>query len=92
MLDCQQGNRELGGFAVNDVREKKGLNPLDVHVVDVVVDRGDKFIHGKDHDGEEKMSSTVERKKLLGTLLRPVVRKNKVLDQTIHHWSNWRDR
>ena len=31
MLDCQQGNRELGGFAVNDVREKMGLNPLDVH-------------------------------------------------------------
>ena len=72
---------EKGGFAVNDVREKKGLNPLDVHVVDVVVDRGDKFIHGKHHDGEEKMSSTIERKKLLGTLLRPVVRKNKVLDQ-----------
>ena len=61
--------------------KKKSLNPLDVHVVDVVVDRGDKFIHGKHHDGEEKMSSTIERKKLLGTLLRPVGRKNKVLDR-----------
>ena len=58
---------EKGGFAVNDVREKKGLNPLDVHVVDVVVDRGDKFIHVKDHDGEEKMSSTVERKTIRNT-------------------------
>ena len=52
---------------MNDVREKKGLNPLDVHVVDVVVDRGDKFIHGKDHDGEEKMSSTMERKTIRNT-------------------------
>ena len=65
---------------MNDVREKKGLNPLDVHVVDVVVDRGDKFINGKDHDGEEKMSS-LWNEKLLGTLLRPVGGKNKVLDQ-----------
>ena len=69
---------EKGGFMVNDVREKKGLNPLDVHVIDIVVDeRDDKLVHGKQHEGDEKMSSTMERQKLLGTLLRPVVTKER---------------
>lgn len=63
---------------MNDVREKKGLNSLDVHVIDVVVDKDAGFIHGKHHEGEEKMSSTMERQKLLGKLLRPVVRKERV--------------
>lgn len=69
---------EKGGFIVNDVREKKGLDALDVHVIDVVVDGGGKFVHGKHLGEDEKMSSTLERRKLLGTLLRPVVRKEKV--------------
>ena len=69
---------EKGGFIVNDVREKKGLNALDVHVIDVVFDGGGKFVHGKHLDEDEKMSSTLERQKLLGTLLRPVVRREKV--------------
>lgn len=68
---------EKGGFVVNDVREKKGLNPLDVHVIDIVVDKGGEFVHGKHHGGDEKMSSTMERQKLLGKLLRPVVRKER---------------
>ena len=72
---------EKGGFIVNDVREKRGLNPLDVHVVDVVSEKGNKFAHGRHHEGEEKMSSSLERQKLLGTLLRPVVRKEKLCNQ-----------
>lgn len=69
---------EKGGLIVNNVREEKGFNPLDVHVIDVVVDGGDKCFQGKSHALNEKMSSTLERQKLLGTLLRPVIRKEKV--------------
>lgn len=60
---------------VNEVREKKGLNPLDVHVIDIVVEKDCEVVHGKQHEGDGKMSSTLERRKLLGTLLRPVVRR-----------------
>lgn len=62
---------------VNDVREKKGLNPLDVHVINIVVEKESESVHGKHCEGDEKMSSTMERQKLLGTLLRPVVRKER---------------
>lgn len=62
---------------MNDVREKKGLNPLDVHVIDIVVEKESESVHGKHCEGDEKMSSTMERQKLLGTLLRPVVRKER---------------
>lgn len=68
---------EKGGFFVNDAREKKGLDLLDVHVVDVVSDNSIEVLKGKRHQGEEKMSSSMERQKLLGTLLKPVVRKEK---------------
>lgn len=68
---------EKGGFVVNDVREKKGLNPLVVHVIDIVVEKDGELVHGKHHEVDEKMSSTMERQKLLGTLLRPVVRKER---------------
>lgn len=68
---------EKGGFMVNDVREKKGLNPLDVHVIDIVVEKDGELVHGKHHEIDEKMSSTLERQKLLGTLLRPGVRKER---------------
>lgn len=63
---------EKGGFVVNDMREKNGLNPLDVHVIDIVIEKDVESSHGKLHSGEEKMSSTMERQKLLGKLLRPV--------------------
>lgn len=62
---------------MNNAREKKGLNPLDVHVINIVADKGVEFVHGKLHEGDEKMSSTIERQKLLGKLLRPVVRKER---------------
>ena len=62
------------------MREKKGLNPLDVHVIDIVVDEGGEFTPGKHHK-EEKMSSTLERQKLLGKLLRPVVQKERAHGQ-----------
>ena len=52
-----------------------------MHVIDVVVDRGVESVPGKHHDGDEKMSSTMERQKLLGTLLRPVVRKENNRDK-----------
>ena len=68
---------EKGGFMVNEVREKKGLNPLDVHVIDIVIEKDGELVHGKHQEGDEKMSSTMERQKLLGTLLRPVVRKER---------------
>jgi len=66
---------EKGGFMVNEAREKNGLNPLDVHVIDIVVEKDCELVHEKQHEGDEKMSSTLERRKLLGTLLRPVVRR-----------------
>ena len=68
---------EKGGFVVNDMREKKGLNPLDVHVIDVVIEKDMESNQGRHHHGEEKMSSTMERQKLLGKLLQPVARKER---------------
>jgi hypothetical protein len=56
-----------GGNAVNVKRKENSLTPLDVHVIDLVDD-----FHGSatDHD-EIKVSSSNQRKALLGTLLRP---------------------
>lgn len=64
---------EKGGHVINDVRQKKGLDLLDIHVVDVVTEG--------DVSKDDKMSSTLERHKLLGTLLRPV-RKEKSHQRT----------
>lgn len=67
---------EKGGHLVNDIRKNKGLGVLDIHVLDVVADEGVDKVHGKCSGKDDKISSTLERHKLLGTLLKPV-RKDK---------------
>lgn len=57
-----------GGLFVNNVRVQNGLNKLDIHAIDLVDDNESKIPGQQD----EKMSSTGERHRLLGTLLRPV--------------------
>lgn len=60
---------EKGGLLVNEARKKNGLHPLEVHVIDLVFD--DEPDHNMGSNGI-KMSSTAERQKLLGKLLKPV--------------------
>jgi phosphopantetheine adenylyltransferase/dephospho-CoA kinase len=62
---------ENGITFVNEARQENGLQNLEVHVIDLVTEETDMFIPGK-NDAEGKMSSTIERHKLLGKLLRPV--------------------
>lgn len=52
---------EKGGFVVNDVREKKGLNLLVVYVIDIVVEKDGEFVYGKYYEVDEKMSFIMER-------------------------------
>ncbi|XP_033103260.1 bifunctional coenzyme A synthase-like [Anneissia japonica] len=54
-----------GGDAVNKKRKEKGLNELDIHVISLVED-----CHHAEHE-EVKISSSSQRIRLLGTLLRP---------------------
>lgn len=60
-----------GGLYVNSVREQNGLNKLDIHAIDLVAD-SDSGIPGQE---DEKMSSTGQRHRLLGSLVRPVQRR-----------------
>ncbi|XP_043282731.1 bifunctional coenzyme A synthase [Venturia canescens] len=53
-----------GGKKVNDLRESKGLNPLEIHVVKLAEDLN----HGE-HE-EAKISSSNQRMRLLGTRLK----------------------
>ena len=55
---------------MNEARKKNGVPPLDVHIIDLVADEESNQCSGS---SVIKMSSTAERKKLLGTLIRPVV-------------------
>ena len=67
-----------GGSMINSIREEGGLKPVDVHVVDLVLD--DDFASAPEKgDNEHKLSSTAERQKLLGNLLRPVVQKENIV-------------
>lgn len=52
---------EKGGFVVNDVWEKKGLNLLVVYVIDIVVEKDGEFVYGKYYKVDEKMSFIMER-------------------------------
>lgn len=64
-LDCLVVSQETqgGGNKINIEREKKGMNPMDIHVVELLEDAN--HLVGE----EEKISSSNERKRLLGTLL-----------------------
>lgn len=62
---------EKGIIFVNEARQKNSLQHLEAHIIDIITEETDVFIPGKS-DAEEKMSSTIERHKLLGKLLRPV--------------------
>ncbi|XP_064613694.1 bifunctional coenzyme A synthase-like isoform X2 [Liolophura sinensis] len=65
-LQCIVVSQETlrGGHKVNEERAKKGLNHLDIHVIDLIED-----LH---HSPEEevKISSSSARKRLLGTLIK----------------------
>ncbi|XP_031548868.1 bifunctional coenzyme A synthase-like [Actinia tenebrosa] len=62
---------EKGIAFVNEARRKSSLQDLEAHVIDIVTEETAMFTPGKSDDAE-KMSSTIERHKLLGKLLRPV--------------------
>ncbi|XP_046585240.1 bifunctional coenzyme A synthase-like [Haliotis rubra] len=61
---------QKGGAIVNTEREKRGMNRLGQVVIDLVADN----THTPDED--DKISSSSLRKRLLGTLLKPVVNSN----------------
>ncbi|KAH9499294.1 hypothetical protein Btru_003638 [Bulinus truncatus] len=57
---------KAGGIMVNEERLKRGFSPLNMVTIDLVDD------HCHTEDEELKVSSSSYRKRLLGTLLRPV--------------------
>ncbi len=59
-----------GGESVNQERIKNNLLPLEIHVVGLIKDNIDLSNNQIDED-EDKVSSSNERKHLLGTLLKP---------------------
>lgn len=61
---------ENGITFVNEARRNNDLQDLELHVIDLVNEDDDVFIPGK--TSESKMSSTIERHKLLGRLLKPL--------------------
>ncbi|EDO33766.1 predicted protein [Nematostella vectensis] len=71
-LECLIVSQETikGGDFVNAARRERDLNDLDVHVLELVNEDVGDFVPGQE-SGEVKMSSTMERHKLLGTLLKP---------------------
>ncbi|KAK3712966.1 hypothetical protein QZH41_006075 [Actinostola sp. cb2023] len=60
---------------INEARQKNGLQDLEVHIIDLVTEESHDSMPGKTSD-TDKMSSTAERHKLLGKLLRPVKASN----------------
>lgn len=54
-----------GGVKINEKRKENGLQELDMHVIDLA--------HDDQHSSEEeaKLSSSNQRMRLLGTILRP---------------------
>lgn len=60
-----------GGEMVNQERVKNKLAELDVHVVSLVKDNSIDLVSNQIDEDEYKVSSSNERKHLLGTLLRP---------------------
>ena len=67
-LQCLVVSEETrkGGEAVNVERARRGMAPLDQVVIDLVAD------HNAGWNEEDKVSSSSMRKRLLGSLLRPV--------------------
>ncbi|CAL1536364.1 unnamed protein product [Lymnaea stagnalis] len=67
-LQCIIVSKETkaGGEQVNEERLKRGMNALDMIIIDLV----DDSCHGVDE--ESKISSSSFRKRLLGTLIKPV--------------------
>lgn len=60
---------ENGLTFINEARRKNGLQDLDLHVIELVDDEDEGFVPGQKSN---KMSSTLERHKRLGRLLKPV--------------------
>ncbi|XP_037294471.1 bifunctional coenzyme A synthase isoform X2 [Manduca sexta] len=65
-----------GALKINEKRKENGLNPMDVHVIELAQDTHPQ----RSHEEEEKVSSSNQRMRLLGTLLRPPVPNPHILD------------
>ncbi|RMZ95846.1 bifunctional coenzyme A synthase [Brachionus plicatilis] len=58
-----------GGEKVNEKRVQNNLNKMDIHIVDLINDETSTFV---DNAGDEiKISSSNQRRRLLGTLIKP---------------------
>jgi phosphopantetheine adenylyltransferase/dephospho-CoA kinase len=60
---------QKGGFKINEKRAENQLPLLDIHIVDLVKD--DEAVLQQNQGDEDKVSSSNERRRLLGTLLKP---------------------
>lgn len=58
-----------GAVKINEKRKENGLNPMDTYVITMAEDSHPQ----RSHEEEQKVSSSNQRMRLLGTILRPPV-------------------